>query len=143
MSNSTGYNCTCCGKQHAYSLYVLAHSLERIQHRCDLCGAVHMIYDGSAYLWSPGHVPKGTSTRDLATAAGVQLPLIPEPQLTDWISDAPPTLDGYYHVRFPNGTEADRNWYWQRGVFCYDKDSPVCIAFGSIGAWRGLDRQYN
>jgi hypothetical protein len=145
MSISTGYNCTSCGKFHEYSAYLVAHRMERIQHTCDLCGAIHTLYDGYAYRWKPGHVPAATTREELAVAAGVQLPLLTEPALTDWINEHPPEREGYYHIRFPNGTEADRNWYWSRRTFTflYDKDSPVSLAFGSIGAWRGLDREYN
>lgn len=145
MSNSAGYNCTTCNKWHAYSMYVMAHFHERLQHSCDLCGAVHMITGGVAFKWAPGHLPAGVTRAELDVAAGVQLPLIEEPQLTDWVADVPPQRDGFYHIRFPNGTEADRNWHWYgaASVFQYDKGSPIVISFGSIGAWRGLDREYN
>lgn len=146
MSTSTGYNCKSCGKWHAYTPYMIAHQGERVQHRCDLCGAVHMMFEGAAYLWSPGHTPRHLpDQREQLVAAAAQVPLFVEPALTDWITDEPPQRDGFYHIRFPNGTESDRNWYWNsRGQrFAYDTDSPITLGFSSIGAWRGLDREYN
>jgi hypothetical protein len=120
MSSSTGYNCVCCGARHTFTLYVLAHRFEHLTHRCD-CGALHDIYDGEATLQE-----------------------MTEPRVTVWIpsSAGAPERHGFYHVRFPNGTEADRNWYWNGIAFLYDKDSPVSLGLSSIGAYRGLDREY-
>ena len=115
----TSYNCTCCGARHDFSMYVMAHRFEHLTHRCD-CGALHDIYDGEATL------------HDMSA-----------PRVTPWITpDVEPATQGFYHIRFPNGTEADRNWYWNGIHFLYDKDSPVSLGLCSIGAYRGLDRQY-
>jgi hypothetical protein len=118
-SSAPGYNCTLCARFHPFSVYVLAHRFEHFTHRCE-CGAQHDIYDGEASL----------------------IDRLAKPAVTDWITDTPPALEGYYHIRFPNGTEADRNWYWNGSAFAYDKGSPVVLQFGSIGGYRGLTRRY-
>jgi hypothetical protein len=113
-----------------------------LSHRCDLCGAVHTVLNGVATMTLPGHVPRKTTQFELDIAAGIEPH--DEPAVTAWIHDYPPIREGYYHIRFPNGTEADRNWYWnnQTGCFMYDKNGSVSLSFISIGAWRGLDRPY-
>lgn len=145
MSNSTGYNCTTCGKWHAFTPYMISHQSERVQHRCDLCGAVHMLHEGAAYKWHPGHLPTHLADQREQNLKAIQLPLLTHPEITAWITDEPPMRDGWYHIRFPNGTEADRNWYWQGSMqrFAYDEHSPITLGFSSIGGWRGLDRAYN
>lgn len=121
MSNSpgnAGFHCTVCGKYHAFTPYVAAHRFEHLVHRCE-CGARHGIYDGDVDL-----IP----TTEAAP--------------TEWF---PPTVEpvhvGFLHIKFPNGTEADRNWYWDGATFRYDKDSPISIALNAIGGWRGLNRR--
>lgn len=145
MSTSTGYNCKSCGKLHEYTPYMISHQAERIQHRCDLCGAVHVLLDGAAYLWAPGHVPRHTPDQRVQNLQAIQLPLLTHPEATGWITEGPPTREGWYHIRFPNGTEADKNWWWScvSERFAYDETSPITLGFESIGGWRGLDREHN
>lgn len=116
MSNA-GFQCNVCGAHHTYSPYVLAHRFEHLTFRCD-CGARFDIYDGDADL-----IP----TTEAAPTA--------------WIVDREPVHVGFYHIRFPNGTEADRNWWWDGMVFRYDKDHPAGIAFNATGGYRGLNRR--
>jgi hypothetical protein len=124
-------------------MYVHTHRHTPLAHRCDLCGAVHNILNLVATLTVPGLVPKKTTQFELDIAAGTLAPH-DEPQLTGWISDLPPQREGFFHIKFPNDTEADRNWWWNNdtGRFEYYKGSPVTLAFVSIGAWRGLDKPY-
>ena len=124
MQNSTepGYNCTVCGMRHAYTVYVLAHPHERMLHRCK-CGAAHELFEGRASFSDPMARRKDGA------------------HLTEWFGpDTPPSLHGYFHLLFPNGTESNRNWWWDGAVFRYDKESPACIALNCIRGWRGLDR---
>jgi hypothetical protein len=139
---TSGYNCTTCGKRHTFSDYMLARQHVPLAHRCDLCGAAHNLLNGVATLTLPGHVPARTTQFELDIAAA---PIVEEvPQVTGWFEGTPPQREGYYHIRFPNGTEADRNWWFDPvcNEFLYDKTSTVGLSFGAIGAWRGLDKQY-
>jgi hypothetical protein len=119
MSTSPGYNCTLCARFHPYTPYVMAHPNERLTHRC-MCGATHDLINGHARL----------------------VDRMAKPSVTEWITDDPPVREGYYHIRFPNGTESDRNWHWNGLAFGYDKNSPHILGFTSIAGWRGLDRRY-
>lgn len=145
MSNLPGFNCQTCGKRHDFSMYVIAHASDLLRHRCDLCAAVHDILprveglpERQVVLAIPGFIPKKTTSFELSQAAAEH-----EPTVTDWITSGPPERDGFYHIRFPNGTESDRNWFWRDSRFWYAVDSPVSIGFESVGGFRGLDRAYN
>jgi hypothetical protein len=123
---------------------MLARAHLPLSHNCTLCGAVHSILNGHATLTLPGHVPPKTTRFELEDAARQYVIPGMEPQLTDWIDDGAPLREGFYHFRFPNGTEADRNWWFDppSGTWWYDKTGTVRISHNAIGAWRGLDKQY-
>ena len=118
-SEHSGYTCALCARFHPYTMYVHAHRFEHLRTRCE-CGAVYDIYDREATL----------------------IDRLAKPAVTDWITGEPAHI-GYYHIRFPNGTEADRNWYWDGATFRYDKDSPVSLASNCIQAFRGLTRRFD
>ena len=45
----TGFKCEC-GKAHEYTAYVYAHKNEKLHHRCEACGRIHIILHGEAKL---------------------------------------------------------------------------------------------
>ncbi len=148
MDAPKGYNCLTCHKRHDFSMYIRSHPREVLQHTCDLCGAVTGLTcdlgDGerTPYQVKPGEVPERQSQFGLTVEERAQLELaLSEPQVTEWFEDGVPPCDGYWHIRFANGTEADRNWYWQAATYSYHFDKESAAAITPLGiAWRGLDR---
>ena len=53
-----GFNCETCNQWHDFSLYVYAHSRDRLVHTCDKCGAKHSVVMMSAKQTKKGKIKK-------------------------------------------------------------------------------------
>lgn len=114
---NTGYNCQVCKNYHPFSMYLMAHSRERLVHQCEFCGSRHELLNGVATL----------IYRD---PSGIVL--------TDWFYSDDPVHCGYYQIMFTNFKESEREqWWWDGQRFTFGEDG-IPISRNAVKAWRGI-----